>query len=312
MALTALRKKNQLLLAKIETIYDTDSAPSAASDSMLAIDPKIKEIVDPVRRPAQVGSLSRLGSVAGSKYAEISFSMELKGSGTAGTAPRIGALLRACGMGNVVVSATSNTYSPESAGFESVTIWLYIDGRVHKVTGCRGDWKIKCEAGQMAMAEFTFKGRYADPALLALATPTLETTTPQVCKSCLFTYNSRTSLVVKNAELEINNTVAMRPSLNDANAIAGFEITDRDPFLTINPECTIETSYNFRGDALNQNLRAVSWVVGATAGNIITFTVPQWNPYWPEYEDRDEILVEKIKGEAVLTSGDDDLNIKFT
>lgn len=312
MALNAMRKKNQLLLAKIESVYDTDSAPSASADSMLAIDPKIKEIVDPVRRPAQVGSLSRLGSVAGSKYAEITFSMELKGSGVAGTAPRIGALLRACGMGNVVVSNTSNTYSPESAGFESVTIWLYIDGRVHKVTGCRGDWKIKCEAGQMAMAEFTFKGRYADPTLLALATPTLESTTPQVCKSCIFTYNARTSLVVKNAELEINNTVAMRPSLNDANAIAGFEITDRDPMLTINPECTVETSYDFRGDALSGNLRAVSWQVGATAGNIVTFSLPKWNPYWPEYEDRDEILVQKIKGEAVQNSGNDEIQISFT
>lgn len=312
MALTAMRKKNQLLLAKIESTYDTDSAPSASTDSMLAIDPKIKEMVDPVRRPAQVGSLSRLGSVPGSKYAEITFSMELKGSGVAGTAPRIGTLFRACGMGNVVVSNTSNTYSPESAGFESVTIWLYIDGRVHKVTGCRGDWKIKCEAGQMAMAEFTFKGRYADPTLLALAVPTLESTTPAVCKSAVFTYNNRTSLVVKTAELEMGNTVAARPSLNDANAIAGFEITDRDPFLTIDPECTVETSYDFRGDALSGNLRQVSWQVGATAGNIVTFTIPKWCPEWPEYEDRDEILVEKIKGMCAQNSGNDEISIAFT
>jgi hypothetical protein len=309
---TALRKKNQLLLAKVETTYDTDAAPSASTDSILAIDPKIKETVDPVRRPAQIGSLSRLASVAGSKYAEVTFSVELKGSGSAGTAPRVGALLRACGFSAAVVSNTSVTYTPVSSSFDSVTIWLYIDGRVHKLTGCRGDVKIKCEAGQMAMAEFTLQGRYADPTLLALASPTLESTTPAVCKSCVFTYNSRTSLVVKSAQLEMNNTVAKRPSLSDANAIVGFEITDRDPMLTIDPEAIIETSYNFRSDALGGNLRQVSWVVGATAGNICTFTIPKWNPYWPEYEDRDEILVEKIKGECTQNTGNDEVSIAFT
>lgn len=312
MATAALRKKNQLLLAKVETTYDSDPTPSASTDAIVALDPKIKEIIDPVRRPAQIGSLSRLNSVAGKKMAEVTFSMELKGSGSAGTAPRIGALLRACGFGQTIVSSTSVTYKPVSSAFESVTIYVYIDGRLHTVTGCRGDVKFKCEAGQMALAEFTFKGRYADPSLSANPTPTLESTNPQVCKSCVFTYNSRTSLVVKTAEIEMNNTIAERPSLNDANSIAGFELTDRDPMLTIDPEAIIETSYNFRSDAFGGNLRQISWVVGATAGNIATFTIPKFNAYFPEYDNRDEILVEKIKGECTQNSGNDEVQIDFT
>ena len=308
---TAMKKKNQLLLIKVETTYDTDPTPTASADSISAIDPKIKEIIAPVKRPAGIGSLSNVPSVAGEKYAEVKFSVEIKGSGTAGTAPRIGAALRGCGFGATTVSNTSVTYKPISSSFESVTIWLYIDGRIHKVTGCRGDFKIKCEAGQMAMAEFTFQGRWQTPTLVALASPTLESTNPQVCKSAVFTYNSRTSLVVKSTEIELNNTVAKRPSLNDANAIAGFEITDRQPTMTIDPEAIIETSYDFRGDAFTTQ-RAVSWVVGATAGNIVTFSIPQWNPYFPEYEDRDEILVEKIKGECCQSAGNDEISIAFT
>lgn len=309
---TAMRKKNQLILAKIESVYDTDPTPSAVTDSILAIDPKIKEEVNPVRRPAQVGSLSRIASVAGEKFASVSFKIEMKGSGTAGTAPRIGVLLRACGFSQTIVSSTSVTYKPLSATYESCTLYIYIDGRLHIVTGCRGDVKFTSEAGQMMTAEFTFKGRYADPTLSALPTPTLETTNPQVCKSCQFTYNSRTTLIVKSALLELNNTVAPRPSMSDANAIAGFEITDRDPMLTIDPESIIETSYNFRGDALGGNLRQISFVVGASAGNILTTTVPKFNPYWPEYEDRDEILVEKIKGECCKDSGNDEISLAFT
>lgn len=306
-----LRKKNQLLCAKVETTYDTDSVPTVGSDSLLAIDPKIKEIIAVVDRPAQVASLSGIPSVAGSKYAEITFSMELKGSGVAGTAPRIGALLRACGFGQTIISNTSVTYLPISSSFESVTVYLFIDGKRHIVTGCRGDVKFKCEAGKMAMGEFTLKGRYADPTLVALSNPTLESSTPQVCKSCLFSYNSKTTLVVKTAELDMNNKVDERPSLSDANAIAGFEITGRDPMLTIDPEDTIETSYSFRGDAF-VNQRAISWQVGAAAGNIATFSIPQYNPYWPEYDARGEILVAKLKGECCRVTNNDEVSIAFT
>lgn len=308
---TPMRSKNQLLCAKLETTYDTDSVPVVGTDSLLAIDPKIKEVIDSVERPGVVASLSRNASIAGAKYAEVTFSVELKGSGSAGTAPRLGCLFRACGMGETVVGATSVTYAPVSASFESVTIYLFIDGRRHVVTGCRGDWKAKCEAGKQGLIEFTLKGRYADPTNVALSAPTLETSIPPICKSCVFTYNSKTTLVVKATELEIGNTVSPRPSLSDANAIAGFEITERKPMLTIDPEAILETSYSFRGDALT-TLRAISWVVGATAGNICTFSIPKYNPYWPEYEDRDGILVEKIKGELTRNSNNDEISIAFT
>lgn len=308
---TPMRKKNQLILARIETTYDTDPTPSVSSHSLLAMDISFKEIVDPVRRPAQIASLSRLPSVAGQKYAEVSFKVEGKGSGSAGTAPRIGALLRACGFLETISGGTSVTYTPVSSSFESVTIYFFVDGRRHIVTGCRGDVKITCEAGQMSIFEFTMKGRYADPTLVALSSPTLESTTPSVCKSCNFQYNSKSTLVLKSALIEMNNQVVPRPSLNDANSIAGFEITGRDPMVTIDPEDLIETSYSFRGDAF-VSLRALSWVVGATAGNILTVSIPKFNPYFPEYADRDDILVANIKGEATQNSGNDEVSMVFT
>ena len=308
---TALRKKNQLLLVKIETTYDTDPTPAAATESILAIDPQIKESIEPGRRPAQVGSLSRLPSVDGSKFVEVTFKVELKGSGTAGTAPRIGPLLRACGFDQTIVASTSVTYKPISANFESVTFYFFIDGRRHIITGTRGDPKLFFEAGQFPMLDLTFKGRYAASTLVALPTPTLETTLPQICKSCNFQYNSKNTLVLKSVNIEMNNTVVPRPSLNDANSIVGFEITGRDPMVTIDPEMIIETSYAFRTDAFT-NQRQISWVVGATAGNICTITIPKFNPYFPEYADRDEIMVETIKGEASQNTGNDEIEIVFT
>ena len=311
MSPTALRKKNRLLLAKVETTYDTDPTPTAADNSILAIDPEIKEMIEPARRQAQIGSLSRLPSTDGKKSVEVTFKIELKGSGSAGTAPRIGPLLRACGFAETVVGGASVTYLPRSSGFESCTIWFYIDGRLHKVTGCRGDVKFTFEAGTFPVAEFTLKGRYAASTLVSLPTPTLESTLPQLCKSANFQYNSKNTLVVKSALIEMNNKVVERPSLNDANSIAGFEITDRDPMLTIDPEMIIETSYAFRTDAFTTQ-RAVTWVTGATAGNILTVSIPKFNPYFPEYSDRDEIMVETIKGECAQNTGNDEVSIALT
>lgn len=311
MSPTALRKKNQVLLVKVETTYDTDPTPTGAANSILAIDPQIKEIIDPVRRPAQIASLSRIASVDGKKFSEVTFKVELKGSGTAGTAPRIGALLRACGFGETLVAVTSATYLPVSTSQESCTIYVYIDGRRHIVTGCVGDVKQVYEAGQLPMLEFTMRGRWAASALASLPSVTLETTLPVICKSLAFSYNSKSTLVTKTITVEMNNVIAERPSLNDANSIAGFLITGRDPMVTIDPEMIIETSYAFRTDAFT-NQRALAWVIGTAAGNIATFSIPKWNPYFPEYSDRDEIMVETIKGEAVQNSGNDEVSLIFT
>lgn len=311
MALQALRRKNQLILCKIETTYDTDPTPTEASNSILAYDIDFKENVAPSRRLAQVASLSRLPSVDGPKFAEVKFKVESKGSGTAGTAPRIGALIRACSCSETIVSNTSVTYKPRSTSQESCTIYFYIDGRLHKMTGCVGDFKLYTNAGEFSYYEFTMQGRYTVATLVALPTATLESTNPPIAKSCTFTYNSRTTLVLKSAIIEMNNVIAQRPSLNDANSIAGFIVTGRDPMATIDPEMTVETSYDFRTDALTTQ-RQISWVVGSTAGNILTITIPKFNPYFPEYSDRDEILVETIKGECTQNSGNDEVQLVYT
>lgn len=306
-----MRKKNQVVLVKLETTYDTDSVPTVGSNSILAYDLKFKEDVKPVRRLAQVASLSRLPSVQGARFAQLDFKVEIKGSGTPGTAPRIGAILRASSFAQTSVSNTSVTYLPTSALQESVTVYFLIDGRQHIMTGCVGDVKMRFPAGEFPYLEVTLMGRYAAPTLVALTTPTLESTTPPVCKSVSFSYNSRTTLVLKEILIEMNNVVATRVSISDPNAIAGFLVTGRDPIVTIDPEAIIETSYDFRGDAMT-NQRALSWAVGSASGNILTLSIPKYNPYFPEYEDRDEILVEKIKGEATQNSGNDEVSLIFT
>lgn len=311
MADNALLKTNQLILAKVETTYGSDPTPTAASNSLLAYDIDFTENIDPARRLGQIGSLSRLPSVTGAKFSQITFKVEDKGSGSAGTAPRIGTLFRGCSYSETVSGGVSVTYKPRSTSQESITIYYYIDGRLHKLTGAVGDCKHYSPKGAFPYWEFTFMGQFNANSTTALPTPTLESTNPQLCKSCAFSYNSKTTLVVSNVEYTTNNTVAQRPDINNANSIKGFVVTARDPKLKMTVEATVETSYDFRGDALTTQ-RAVTWTVGATAGNIITYTAPKFNPYMPKYGDADGLLIEEIEGEVTQNSGNDEFTIVYT
>ena len=304
-------KRKQVLLAKIETTYGTDVTPAAGDDAILAINPEIKETTEAVERNVNQSTLSNVPSVKGKQFAELTFQVEIKGSGTAGTAPRLGALLQACSYDETVVSNTSVTYEPVSSSQKSITMYLYIDGRRHIITGARGSVKISAEAGSIAILEFTFKGKYQAPTNQAIVTGTYDTPLPPVAKSCQFSYNSKTTLCSKSVEIDTANTIAQRDCMSEASGIAGFEITARKPVMTFDVEAQIETSYDFRTDQMT-NQRAVSFVIGATAGNICTVTVPKYNITDIEYGDAEEILLEKLTGECSINSGDDEIAIAFT
>ncbi len=305
--------RKTVILAKLETTYDSDPTPTGSANALLAKDVDIKENSGVVERDVQWAFLDKLPSVLGERWSEISFKLDVIGSGTAGTAPRIGALLRACGHSETVLSVTSVTYAPSSDNHASVTIYVYKDGRLHIMTGCKGNVKFTFNAAKTLIAEFNFMGRYATPTVVALPSTTYETPykTPPVCKSSAFTYNSKTTLVVATVELDAANDVVKRMSLSDSNAIKGFEIVDRKPVVTIDPEAQYESSFDFRGDQLTTT-RQISVVATRAAGNIVTMTVPQFNITKVEYADRDGIQVEKIEGEASASAGNDSYSVVFT
>lgn len=306
--------RKTVILAKAETTYDTDPTPSPTVDAILAQEVEIKENAGVIERDVQWKFLDKLPSLEGEKWSEVSFKLPVIGSGTAGTAPRAGALLKSCGLAETVVSNTSVTYAPSSDNHGSVTLYIYKDGRLHIVKGCRGSMKMSFSAGKALMMEYTFMGRYAAPTVASLpATVTYESTikVPPVCKASTFSYNSKTTLVVGTLEFDLANETVKRISLSDANAIKGFEITGRAPKVSIDPEGQFETSYDFRGDRLTTQ-RALSVNATRAAGNIVTLSIPQFNITKIEYADRDGIVVEKLDGEASASSGNDSFSLAYT
>lgn len=89
-----------LVLAKIESVFDEDANPDATNDAFLVADPQFNPDITRLVRNNVRTSLSPDPHVIGRKIGVIQFQHEVRNNGNVdGTvAPRLGTLLRICGM----------------------------------------------------------------------------------------------------------------------------------------------------------------------------------------------------------------------
>jgi len=95
----------------------------------------------------------------------VQFELDGGCGGAAGTAPRIGHLLKACGLSETIVAATSVTYAPLSHGgsFGSVDLQMNIGGQVQDLGEARGSLSFTANSGQRPFFNVNLMGRYNKP-----------------------------------------------------------------------------------------------------------------------------------------------------
>ena len=158
------------ILAKIETVYGTDSVPTGAADALLVSNPTHSYTYNNAARDNIKAFLGNDEELVGTRFVTCGFDVELSGSGTAGTAPAWGKLLRACAMAETISAGNRVEYNPISTAFESLTIYYHRDGVLHKALGCMGTAEFKLEEGAIPKISFSFTGIDGGPA--AVANPT--------------------------------------------------------------------------------------------------------------------------------------------
>ena len=171
------------LAQEVEAVEGTAETLLAA-DAIAHMAGKFAPNIDMHKRPLRSTSLSPFAAKPGARNAVIEFDVELKGSGTAGTAPEFGDLIRACGFLETIVAGTSVTYTPASDSIPSLSLALYEDGIANKIWGARGTFKISLDQGKPGMVHFVFTGAdfsVSDVALLAGTS--FQTTLPPVAVS---------------------------------------------------------------------------------------------------------------------------------
>lgn len=98
--------RKRTLLAKIEAVYGTDPVPVGGSNAILVrnlnIDPQKTETENRDFVRTYLGNSEQLPVAI---HTMVDFEVEMAGSGSAGTAPAYGPLLRACGFAETILAA---------------------------------------------------------------------------------------------------------------------------------------------------------------------------------------------------------------
>ncbi len=154
--------KDKLLLLKLEVIYGTDSAPTAAANAVKTVNGSITPVEgDEVVLETDNQALGAPRAELAGQHVQVSFDVPLSGSGVAGTAPSWGAVLRACGFAEVITAGTDVAYSPINTGHESATLVFQMKGVIHKLRGFRGKLSLRATAKNYLFAQVSGRGLLA-------------------------------------------------------------------------------------------------------------------------------------------------------
>lgn len=307
--------REQALYAAIEDTYGV-AEELAATDVLQVqnLQPNPVENLRMLERQIIRGSLNPEQAVYGGSLFGVQFDMELKGSGSAGVAPRLGRLLVACGMAETVAADTSVTYKPSSdmANHKSVTIG-YRDGPNFRVLkGCRGNVSINLTTGQYGVLTFTMVGHIESESEASAPEPSFESTIPRAFVGADFKIGG-TAIPIESLTIDLSNTVAIAPNPNSADGYGAIRITARNTQGTMNPEAQSIETKDFIGLLRSGTTQAIqTGTIGSNAGNRWAISIPK--AYFREigFGEREGLLINDITFGCAESSGDDEVSIVFT
>lgn len=302
------RLKNTTILAKLGAVYGTDVIPTGAVNALLVSDVSFTPLeatnVDRNFIRAYMGASENL---VGTAFKSLGYSVELVGSGTAGTAPAWGPLLRACGFAETLVALTRVDYLPVSTAFEWVDQYYYADGVLHKLLGCRGTASLDLSAGAIPKIKFQFKG--VDGGVAANVPAGVDYTswkTPQVITdvNTLDLLRGCTHAAVVVPALAAGTITPYSKFSLDFGVDAPFipliggesvEIMDRKITGDLELDLTAAQDVSFMADVKANTLQSLGLVHGTVVGNKSLIFAPGVQLISPNYGDLSGKLMNTYK-----------------
>ena len=307
-----LTRKRTILL-KTESSYGTDATP-AGTDALtvrsLDVSPIDADVVSrDLVRPYLGNSTQLLANIK----VQCNFEVELAGSGTAGTAPRWGPAMLACGTAATTVASTSVTYAPVSSSFSSATIYYFADGIKHAVTGWRGTFEIKGDLGQIPTIAFTGTGIYSTPTDTAVGAVTygnqadpLIFTNGNTTSFSLFSYSG----CLSSFSFAVNNEIQYRELIGCTKEVL---ITDRAPSGQVMIESVPIATKDYFSIAAGTTTGNLTLTHGTTAGNRCVFTSAQTDLTNPTYGDMNGVIMLNLPYVSLpTTAGNNEFSLALT
>ncbi|MBJ2150605.1 phage tail tube protein [Paracoccus sp. IB05] len=307
----------QALMAKIETTYGTDSVPTGTVNAVLGQNVRYTpmEATEVKRQHARPFQGNRPSMLVG-KQARITFEVEAKASGTAGTPPAYGVFLRCCKCAEVIVPTTSVTYNGISGNGDSCSIYFNVDGTLYKIIGARGTFQYKLNADGIVVIEFTMTGLFTLPVSQALPAVTYGsqmTEIPQVAVTenvPTFSIGAFAAAALRNFTFNKANEVKYRGLIGRRQIIlptcaeaVEFQI-EAEPLATFNPFAIADS----------EAPQAISLVHGLGAGKVVTLTMPSVQILNPgDLANVDSVVETQLRGSVLPTgNGNNQFTLAFT
>lgn len=182
-------------------------------------------------------------------------------------------------MGGAIVATTNYQipvnvlYKPASTSIPSGTIYLYMDGVLYILAGCRGNPNLSAAAAGPGKLSFTFSGMFVSKTDAAVPACTYDTSRPPIFKNGKMLIN-RVAAAMATFTLDMGNQVVFP---GNPNASEGFDpaiITERNMTGSVDPQATLVATRDILTAmrAGTQQIIHARW--GSIAGNRVGITIP--------------------------------------
>jgi hypothetical protein len=176
---------------------------------------------------------------------------------------------------------------PVSSNHETVTLYLYFDGLLHKGYAGMGTFTIEATAGDFARVNFQFTTTYVEPEDAPMPTdPVYETPLPPQVELSLLTWGGKTDLFAESWSVDAGNEIEARMDVNAIQGYRGSRINDRAPAGGFTPEATLEADEPFWRDYLRATAKTFTVRCGTERGNQIVMFAPNAQTSEQSYADR--------------------------
>lgn len=277
--------KNTIVTAKVEATVGLDAAPTGAENAVLVSDVSITPLeAQAIGRNLIRGYFGGSEQLVGPSSVKISYTVELAGSGTAGTAPAWGQLLQGCAVAEGVLATPARVeYMPVSTGLKSLTQYYYDDGVLHKALASMGNCTLAAKVGDRPVLRFEWTALDGGVTAVPNVAPTLtawkkpvamtKANVVDVTFGATYAAGALTGGTTYNStglELNFGNTVNFTPMLGTETV----DITDRESTATLEIELTAEQEVALMADVKANLTKSVALTIGTVAGNKIIVFAP--------------------------------------
>lgn len=297
--------RKMAILAKVETTAGTDALPTGAANAMLVGDVQLTPLDgDSVERTVVRPYFGAPGSKMVSSYSKVAFSIEAAGVAALGDIPGYAALMRGCAMAMTNTAGVETIFAPATDSLDSLSIYGYIDGILHKMLYTRGTVKLAADAKTIPKWTFEFTGTFI---------PATDTVLPTVVytsfQAPLGVNKANTTLSLDSYAAacsafswDAGNTVVKRDLIN----VDTIEITGRKSTGSVTIEQTSVAAKNWIEMGYEGVLVPMTMVHGQGTTNVVELSSQYAQIGKPSFSEVDGIQMVTLPLEFIPSSAGND------